>query len=279
MVTTYKIPPCPLLQPLVNCYLLREFETNGLDLIRPWFADPEVSLAFFLRDKQAVLINEETGYFFEGGAGMAFTGVATQFNGNMIFNGCYTILTICFKPNGFYKIFRFPLNEVTNKLYDADEIFCIQSKMIYEQLLNAKNIEEIANQTDQFLLCFLRRQKTMELNDNITVISNIMSQRAGFVNVEKFACDANMSMRNFERRFSENLGISPKLYCRIIRFNHALELKVKNPAKDWTTIALESGYFDQMHFIRDFKEFAGNSPKNFMDQTPPVRENITLVRR
>jgi AraC-like DNA-binding protein len=279
MLNTLKILPCPLLQSFVSCYFFREFDTQGMNLIRPWFADPEVSLAFFLKDKQALLINEETGQVVNGGASMAFTGVATQFNGKMIFNGRYTILTICFKPNGFYKIFRFPLNEVINKLFDADEIFCIQSKMVYEQLVNAKDIQEIANQTDKFLLYFLRKQKLVELNDNITVISNIMSQRAGVVSVEKFANEANMSIRNFERRFSQNIGISPKLYCRIIRFNYALELKQKNPTKDWTTIAYESGYFDQMHLIRDFKEFAGSSPKNFMNQTPPVTENITLVKR
>jgi len=130
-----------------------------------------------------------------------------------------------------------------------------------------------------FFSRFLNKQKGIDLRDSITVISNIMLHKAGLVSIEKFAYQANMSMRNFERRFSENIGISPKLYCRIIRFNHALELKLKNPKQNWSSIAQECGYFDQMHFIKDFKQFADGSPNTFLNQSPPPKENITRVIR
>jgi AraC-like DNA-binding protein len=276
MVTTYKIPPCLLLQPFVNCYLLRE--TNGLDLIRPWFAVHEVYLTFFLKARPVHLINEQTGYYVKG-TDTALQSLCTYFNGLMIFNGCYSILSICFKPNGFHKLFKFPLNEATNKIFDTEDIFTIPVKRLYEQWQNADNVDQIALFTDHFLLYFLKKQKLITLNDSITLISNSMLKQAGYISIEKFAYDANMSMRNFERRFSENLGISPKLYCRIIRFNHALELKLKNPSTNWSSIAQECGYFDQMHLIKDFKEFAGASPHVLLNQTPPPKENFIGVKR
>ena len=69
-----------------------------------------------------------------------------------------------------------------------------------------------------------------------------------------------MSMRNFERKFREQVGTCPKLFCRTLRFNRALKLKLRAPGKCWTNIALECDYYDQMHMIRDFKKFGGMSP-------------------
>jgi|GEM_PF-5525074 len=87
---------------------------------------------------------------------MPFQGLGTRFNGIMIFNGCFSILNICFKPNGFYKLFHFPLNEITDKLFNTDEAFSIPAKKLYEQLQNSKDVKEMATYIDAFLLSFLK---------------------------------------------------------------------------------------------------------------------------
>jgi AraC-like DNA-binding protein len=67
-------------------------------------------------------------------------------------------------------------------------------------------------------------------------------------------------MRQCERKSYERLGLSPKVYSRMIRFSHAYKYKESSPHTSWTEIAHRCGYFDQMHFIRDFKAFAGFTP-------------------
>ncbi len=85
-----------------------------------------------------------------------------------------------------------------------------------------------------------------------------------------------MSIRSFERHFNEQVGMSPKQLCCVTRFNHALDLKLKTPAIDWTTIAYKSGYFDQMHLIKDFKRHCGDAPATLLKETPLLVKTYTV---
>ena len=190
----------------------------------------------------------------------------------MTFNGCYSFFEIIFKPNGFHKIFRLPADEIINRIIDADDIFDARFTILFEQLCMTTEPKKMACLADEYLLHYLKRQKSVDNKDSITRISNIILKSAGIINVEKLAYDANMSLRSFERCFSQQVGISPKLFCCITRFNHALGLKLKNPYKDWTSIVFEGGYFDQTHLIKDFKKFSGHTPLSFLKQTPLTKE-------
>jgi AraC-like DNA-binding protein len=75
------------------------------------------------------------------------------------------------------------------------------------------------------------------------------------------AAKSCLSTRQFERQARIRLGLPPKLYARIVRFFFAFRLKRKRPDLTWTAISNTCGYFDQMHFIRDFKAFAGATPR------------------
>src|SRR6266498_2314032 len=275
MITASEIAPSPVLAPFVRCYCYREFDTNGFDLIKPWHASHEISMPFFFKAKPVQLIDPATGQILQRGGYGGVTGLATQYNGEMTFNGCYSFFEILFKPNGFNKIFRLPSSEITNQIIHGDDIFDTRIKIFYEQLCMANDLKAMASLADTYLLYYFKKQKSIHHKDAITNISNLILKNAGFINIDKLAYDANMSIRNFERHFIEQVGISPKLYCCITRFSHALSLKLMNPEKDWTSIAFECGYFDQMHLIKDFKKFAGSSPSIFLRQTPLTDENYT----
>ena len=100
--------------------------------------------------------------------------------------------------------------------------------------------------------------------DGITAISNELSNSTPLLNIGQYAYKANMSIRNFERRFIEQIGVSPKVYYRLVRFNNALIEKLKYPQKNWTSIAYECGYYDQMHMIKEFKQFANLNPSHLL---------------
>lgn len=99
--------------------------------------------------------------------------------------------------------------------------------------------------------------------DSITLISKTLNNTTQLLSVPQYASKANMSLRNFERRFTEQVGIPPKLYAKLLRFNEAMKVKLIRPQKSWTAIAYECGYFDQMHFIKEFKQFAAITPTQF----------------
>ena len=78
------------------------------------------------------------------------------------------------------------------------------------------------------------------------------------------------STRQFARKFIQQVGVRPKLFARIARFQAALENKGRYPTKSWTDIAHEFGYYDQMHMIHDFGKFTGGTPGEILTQLEKV---------
>ncbi len=82
----------------------------------------------------------------------------------------------------------------------------------------------------------------------------------GAVRVSDIVHQTGLGLRQFERRFAHEIGVSPKLYARIIRFEAALQWRATSPSLSWTDIAHELGYHDQMHMVHDFTRLSGDSP-------------------
>lgn len=188
-------------------------------------------------------------------------GLQSACNGIICFNGVFHTFIIQFKANGYNKLFRLPAKELVDKRYYMDDVFGNAAKTLNERLQHAACIQGMAGFADRFLLQFLsQNQKTAQVYDGITFVANELFTNAPLLTIEAYASKANMSARNFGRRFMEHVGISPKFYCRLLRFNKAVITKIKKTTISWTSIAQECGYNDQMHMIRDFKQFADVNP-------------------
>lgn len=266
MVKTIEIQPSQLLRPFVRCYMLREYNTFGLSVERPWFASHEFFLAFFLKDKPVELIVHDTGEIITGSC-VSPMGISTGNNGIMTYNGDYRLFSINFQPNGFNKLFNLPQQLFTDKIFSGDDVFDSTMTQFFEQLQEAINIEKMAYIADLFLTKILSKRKNINARDPIATASGLILNSYGLIPVSKLAAYSNMSIRNFERSFKDQVGTSPKLFARIIRFNYALTQKLKKTDINWTTIALDCGYFDQMHLIKDFKLFTGIVPNSFITET------------
>jgi AraC-like DNA-binding protein len=192
-------------------------------------------------------------------------GLSTRPNGFASFSGRFHTFIIDFKANGFNKLFCVPMQEITNKIFISSDVLGKQAASLEEQLLHAVNIQQMACIADTFLLSFVNSHKQSDAlrDDGIAAASDILHNQANPVNIRQCTYEANMSVRNFQRRFKEQIGIPPKLYAMIFRFNEALKLRIMRPAMNWASIAYECGYFDQMHLIKDFKAFTGFTPLEF----------------
>ena len=99
--------------------------------------------------------------------------------------------------------------------------------------------------------------------DSVGGIANAATEvllSSGCVRVSNLARNAGLGIRQFERRFRYEIGIPPKLYARIVRFEAALRRKAAAPETRWTDIAHALGYHDQMHMVHDFNRLSGDSP-------------------
>lgn len=86
-----------------------------------------------------------------------------------------------------------------------------------------------------------------------------------------------MSSKRFIERFKEDVGVTPKRYCRIRRFQQAVTLAHQQP-EDWSQVALDCGYFDQAHFIHDFRSFSGVTPTGYEANRTPFQNHVKFLQ-
>ena len=172
----------------------------------------------------------------------------------------FGIFGVYLYPFALPLLFSMPSDELSNEMPDLQTLLGDEGKFLEEKMMLAKNNEERV----VIISDFLKKRITKNYREEPAVFSTIsyIIRTKGFANVQQLADQSFLSTRQFERKFKAFFGFSPKLYSRIIRFQSALEM-YGDQEKSLTEIAYDCGYYDQSHFIHDFKEFSGQHPKSF----------------
>lgn len=277
MVNTIEIRPCPQLRPYIRCYAYREiFITTG-KLMRPVVAAHEFLITFNLTEIKYGFIRPDVSHnpAMEEmmDSSILITGLGTQFAGSITTTGYSRLFSIYFTPTGFFHIFGIPAHYFTDIL-EEDAYACNKDmKFLRESLMESSSRFQMVQYCEAFLLKQLSKRKPAHHSGCMQALSLQLLNSNSDQPVKKIAYDANMSIKTLERRFIEQVGASPKTFSRVLRFNKAVASKMITPQKTWTSIAHEYGYYDQMHFIRDFKKFSGTAPLDFFRNSPPPSEN------
>jgi transcriptional regulator GlxA family with amidase domain len=104
-----------------------------------------------------------------------------------------------------------------------------------------------------------------------------MFSQHGTMGVSQLARDAGLGVRQFERNFMQAIGVTPKRFARVARFQSALDAKLAWPDRSWLHIAHDLEYFDQMHMIRDFQSLGGETPTQLLSQLGDARPPALLA--
>lgn len=166
-------------------------------------------------------------------------------------------IRVDFLPGGLYRLLGIPMNQLFDLAFDASVFFGAEIKPLIDELANLSGLEAGKNKVEAFLLSILKKSRDLLPLD--AALFRLV-KNDGAISVEQTASLACLSIRQFERKCQERIGMSPKLYARILRFSKAYRLHEARPDLSWTKIAHEAAYYDQMHLIRDFKVFAGVNP-------------------
>ena len=194
---------------------------------------------------------------------VVIVGLQTYRRVRLQMTGAVESFAIFFQPTGLHSLFSLPMHELTNTDHDARAVLGHWVDELEQDLSESRSFEERVRIANRF---FLRRCSIPPSPDGITATALSVLYRRGSIHVPVLAQRAGMSTRQFERRFTREIGLPPKLYARIARFESALECKAISTADTWTNVALRLGYFDQMHMIKDFKEFSGEIPTSLLSQ-------------
>lgn len=171
------------------------------------------------------------------------------------------IFAVRFHPEGFNPFATVPIKELEHKATALDLLFGAEGLALEEAVLNAKDTETRIHLTEAFLL---QRLAGKAVQDRIiaAALDTILGAK-GQLPVQDLAQQMSINRRQLERRFSEQIGLSPKQLSKIIRIQASLKLLLQNQYSSLTELAYEGDYYDQAHFIKDFKEFTGLSPRAF----------------
>lgn len=173
-------------------------------------------------------------------------------------------LIIPFKPGGFSRIFNRSAFDLLNRVVDLDALVPTDVMDMVRNLTQTKAIEErIAKLND--LLIFLLENSTFKSRKNHIEVLEYIHQSNGNISLNTIGEIVQVSPRTIERSFLINVGISPKEYIRIVRFNNIFKFLLENRFEDWQDIVHQFGYFDQSHFIHDFKAVTGFTPSGFLE--------------
>ena len=186
------------------------------------------------------------------------TGIADSYK---IFKNSADIGTILvyFTEIGFTNFASHPANELYNLSLSLDDIF-EKSKVneVEEKLAIATTDKQRIKIVEQFLLTKFKNIQTDKL---IVEAVNLIYQSKGTIRIKELNEKLFISQSPFEKRFRKVVGTSAKKFASIVRFNSVLDNM--NEAKSLTEICYENNFFDQAHFIKDFKQFTGDTPENF----------------
>jgi AraC-like DNA-binding protein len=199
------------------------------------------------------------------GQGTAYSEIAAP--------GRLDLMGIYFQPQALRVIFGMDSNEITNDCLDVDTL---STSPLSERLLDAACPARQAQMLTDFLLGLLKRNGAKEDDATKLAVSKIVEKK-GNVGIRELCRSLYLSERSLERKFLQNIGIAPKVFLRIQRFQNSLAQIRQNGYQKLTDIAYDNAYSDQSHFLRDFKAFTGFSPTQYLKNTREVVANFSQV--
>lgn len=171
------------------------------------------------------------------------------------------IFSVRFHPNGFSPFTTIPIKEMENTAIALETLFGKDGLYIEQKVLNANSISERIKLIETF---FLNRLTNTETIDRIvkSIVQTILTAN-GQLSVDELSNQSNINRRQLERKFSSAIGLSPKQLSKTIRLQATLKMLLNKKFTSLTALAYETEYYDQSHFIKDFKELTGFTPKEF----------------
>ena len=170
-------------------------------------------------------------------------------------------------PIGARRLFGIPMHALSERIVDFADVMGRDGERLEAQIAEAPDWERLFDILELFLLrrigeaepvCGAVRHAWRRLNDT-----------GGTVPVTALAAELQWSRKHLASRFHADIGLPPKTVARLLRFRRAVDRCAAAPSSRWSEVALDAGYFDQAHLIRDFRQFAGMTPVDFQRSRLP----------
>ena len=178
-----------------------------------------------------------------------------------------SIIGVHFKAGGAFPFLGLPACDLADTHVDLETLWGSSAGRLRERLSEAKTSAERFRLLEEALLSRLcqRVERHYATSAALEMFGTIQARPT----VREAAKSVGLSQRRFIQIFKQEVGITPKLFSRIQRFQQTRSLIQQNPSPEWAALAFDLGYFDQSHLIREFLEFSGLSPTDYLSRHFP----------
>ena len=265
--------PHPVLKDWVNNIMISHvnFDRSKPRPVFPFPPFPEQSLFFYPCDQ--ISVKRHDGYEANVVPPCIIEGPRNE-RIDLRFGYVHHVIKVSFQPGGLYRLLGIPMPELLgNDGIDARDLWGNEIDLILEQLSEADSFYDEKIVIEQFLISRSNKLKQRLPIDPVMVM---LLRGGGLISIDRLAYESCLSNRQFERVFKNRMGLSPKFFSRLVRFSRAWMIKETQPNINWLQLAHECGYYDQMHFIRDFKEFTDSNPSQVevvFQESPVILKN------
>lgn len=187
------------------------------------------------------------------------------------------IIGVHFKPGGAFPFLGLPAGDLADTHVDLETLWGPPAGRLRERLCEARTSAERFQLLREEMLGRLCRG--VEQHHAVSAALEMFGENQAGTTVREAARHLGLSQRRFIQVFKAEVGLTPKLFSRIQRFQQTRSFIRQTPSPDWAALALDLGYFDQSHFIREFQEFSGLSPTDYMNRHRRVVEHDVHGKR
>jgi AraC-like DNA-binding protein len=246
-----RIEPHAALSPFIECYWIIESDATADNAREKIIPDGFVEIIYHYGDSYKLSLHE--GGWEEQQNKLLGGQIDQHF---YIQNtGRTGMIGIKLRPEAATLLFGIDMSKYTNKVTSLTQIPTMKE---VEMLFDAHDHDEILTKIEQYFLARIPQTAPHPIQK---AVSRIFQQN-GVLSVQDLSDHLSIGQRQLERLFKKYIGLSPKRYMRIIRFNYIFEL-MKNKGHNWQDLVFKAGYYDQSHFIKNFQEFTGEDPTQY----------------
>jgi len=253
------IEPIGILKRYIKNYYLVEID-NSIDFMprERVFPCGNVTLVFHYGSPSKFKKRNSSEYIESN---LVICGQQTSYY-DLSLSGKTGMILIVFKPHGVKSFFNFPINELLNENLSLQDLTKNEAIELEDKLFNSKNNKQRITHLENFLTKRLILNRDFErIEHAIKIIENSNGQ----IKTQVLAQEVCLGIKQFERTFSKHIGINPKKFISIVRFQNVIQMKKKYNNAKMYQLAFDNGYYDQSHFINDFKNLTGLAPRIFFN--------------
>ncbi len=173
-----------------------------------------------------------------------------------------------FKPGGVSAILGFPADTLRDRVVELDAIWGSSASELREQLLAAPGPEMKFRALEHFLIERLSQRSFDPTQQRVFWARDLFLHNAETRRIGEVVAQLGISHKHFIDEFRRHVGLTPKLFCRIQRFQQVLSELASRRTVEWADVASSCGYFDQAHFVHDFQRFSGLNPSAYAKERP-----------